>query len=161
MKNQINNRGIIPIIAIIAGLVALGGVGAVLFYIQNNQATLEPAVEEARQERAEMAQENGYPSLWADAGLPEYPNGDLTKTRQGRNLSEGAQVTLETSDSMSDVILFWDSEMASLGFTSPAGMPGNEYATMKRYENGSKILTLQVTKIGETTNNKMHLMYRE
>lgn len=155
-----NKKGLIPIIAIIAGLLALGGIGAVYLYVMSNQATLEPAVEEAREERAAEAQANGYPDLWAVAGLPEYPNGELTKTRQGRDLSEGAQVTVETSDAMATVTSFWDGEMASRGFTQ-SGFPGNEFATMVRYENGSKLMTLQFTKIGDGPNNKMLLIYRE
>ena len=163
MKNQKNiyTRGVIPIIAIIAGLVALGGAGAVLTYIMNNEATLRPAVEEARSERAAQAQAYGYPSLWVGAGLPEYSNGSLTKTREGRNLNEGVQVTIETSDPMLTVTSFWKDEMIGRGFSVAPGFPGTEYATMITYKSGTKTLKLTITKIGEGPNNKIHAVYAE
>ena len=155
-----NNRGIIPIIAIIAGVMAVGGVLGLLAYLMNNEPTLSTAVNEARTERAQQAQISGYPSLWVSAGLPQYSNATLTKTRQGSNLSEGVQVTLETSDQMSAIISYWNTQMSNRGFTQ-SGFPGTEYATMVRYTNGTKLLTLQVTKIGSGSNNKIHANYHE
>jgi hypothetical protein len=154
-------QGSVPIIAIIAGLVALGGVGLVLSYIMNNEPTLAPIVEEVKDERAAQAQEDGYPSLWIEAGLPQYPNGSLTKTRQGRDLADGVQVTLETTDAFSAVASYLDTEMSSLGFAVQPGFAGTEYATMIRYASGPKILSVTMTKIGEGPMNKIHFQYQE
>ena len=161
MKKLFNSRGSIPIIAIIAGLVAIGGVAAVYNYVMTNESTLAPIIEESKTERAEIAQENGYPALWAEAGLPEYPNGTLTKTREGRNLNDGIQVTLTTSDSNSVIKTFWDNEITSLGFTESPGFPGNEFAIVAQYKNGSRSLTLQITRIDDGPNNKVYLQYHE
>ncbi len=154
-------KGSVSIIAIIAGIVAIGGVVALVAYVNNNQSDIEVMVDESRAERAEIAQENGYPDLWIEAGLPEYPNGDLTKTREGSNLSDGVQVTVETGDSMSTIETFWDTSIMSFGFTKNPGFPGTDYATLLGYSNGSKSLTVQITKIDEGPNNKIYLQYHE
>lgn len=156
-----NKQGIIPIIAIIAGLLAIGGIAGVYTYVMNNQSTLEPAVEEARAERAADAQQNGYPDLWAEAGLPEYPNGTLTKIREGRHLADGVQVTFETTDPMATIKSFWDAELGALGLTEANTLPGNDYALLTRYTNGNKSLSLQITRIGESAEYKVYMQYHE
>ena len=160
MKKNIYPQASVSFVAIIIGFFVIGGASAAIIYVMNNQGVIGSEVDEVQEERAEQAQEDGYPSLWMAAGLPEYPNGELTKTREGNDLIDGVQVTIETSDSMETVTLFWDSEMTSRGFIS-AGFPGTEYATLVQYSTGTKIMSLQVTKIDDGPMNQIHIQYHE
>ena len=133
-------RGLAPIL-IFVGIFALGGIVA--------------------GDAAAQEQSDGYPSLYIQSGMPKYPNGTLTKTRQGRNLSEGAQVTIETSDSMTTIKGFFDSELANRGLTDTMGLPVNEFSTMAIYKDGSKRFSLTITRIGNGPNYKIQISYRE
>jgi len=133
-------RGLAPIL-IIVGIFALGGIVAGKVVAQE--------------------QSDVYPSLYILSGMPQYPKGTVTKTRQGRNLSEGAQVTIETSDSMTTIKGFFDSELANRGLTNTMGLPVNEFSTMAIYKDGPKRFSLTITRIGNGPNYKIQINYRE
>lgn len=95
----LNNKGFGPLVVIIAVIFVFGGALAVVTFMNNNQAEIEEAVEES-QEAYEDQLTPGYPDLYTEAGLPEYPNGTITKKREGRDLEDGVQVTIESSDNI-------------------------------------------------------------
>ncbi len=161
MKKLTYTRGAIPIIAIIAFLIALGGVGAVLMYANSNQAELEGEVADVRAERAQQAQEGGYPSVWVEDGLPEYPGATITKAREGRSHAWGAQITLETTDSLADVKAYFDTEMTARGFVDAFNYPANEFSAMAQYRKGQATLGLQAAKVGDGPKKKITLIYSD
>lgn len=163
MKNLLKNqRGAVAIVWIIVALFVVGGGVAVMSYVNNNQAGIQQQVDEAEQEQA--AQNTGeYPGLWAEANMPEYPNGNVAKSREGRNLEDGVQVTFETSDDIATIKAFYDLEMSNRGFDPPSSLPGasTEYASYAQYTRGSAQFTLSITRIGESTNYKVLVKYVE
>lgn len=155
-----NEKGVSAIVLIIIAVFVLGGAAAAVYYVQSNQSGIEDAVEEARDEQASQTSDE-LPSLYAQAGLP-VPDGTITKKRQGRDLSDGVQVTWETSDSIVSVKSFFDTEMTSRGFTLPSSnIPVNEFSYLGIYKNGDKQFTLTITKIGDTATKKIHVNYHE
>jgi len=163
MKNLFKNqRGAAAIVWIIVALFAVGGGAAVMSYVNNNQAGIQQQVDEAEQEQT--AQDTGeYPNLWTEANMPEYPNGTVTKSREGRNLEDGVQVTFETSDDIATIKAFYDLEMSNREFDPPSSLPGasTEYASYAQYTRGSALFTLSITRIGESTNYKVLVKYVE
>ena len=81
--------------------------------IQNNKEGIIEKAKESRGKRAEEAQKNGYPEIWINANLPEYPNGKLTKVRASMG-----QITLETNDDLNVVKEFFDKEMKNREFVT-------------------------------------------
>ena len=155
-----NEKGVSAVVLIIIAVFVLGGATAAVYYVQSNQSGIEDAVEEARDEQASQTSDE-LPSLYTQAGLP-IPNGTMTKKRQGRDLSDGVQVTWETSDSMANVKSFFDTEMTSRGFTLPSNnVLINEFSYLGIYKNGDKQFALTITKIGDTATNKIHVNYHE
>ncbi len=155
-------RGVLhPVILLIVGIFLVGGAFAAMNYINNNQTELETLVEESEQEY-EASIGGEYPDLYLEAGLPEYPNGTIVKKREGRDLSDGVQVTWETDDSMAAAKGFFDTELGNIGFASqPNALPLNDYAYLGVYNNGSKRFSLQITLIENTTSYKVHVVYSE
>jgi hypothetical protein len=162
MKNLLEDqRGVAAIVWIIVALFVVGGSVAVMSYVNNNQADIQQQVDEAEQEQ--VAQNTGeYPNLWAEANMPEYPNGNVTKSREGRNLEDGVQVTFETSDDIATIKAFYDLEMPNRGFNLPSSPPAaSEYASFAIYTRGNTQFTLSITKIGESTNYEVLVKYVE
>ncbi len=160
--NKNNQRGTSTIIiVIIVALFVIGGTVAVVSYINNNRSEIEQVAEEAAQEQStQMIDE--YPDLYLQAGLPQYPNGELTEKRQGGNLNDGVQVTIETEDSIETVKSFFDTEMGNRGFTLSSDTAStNELTYLGIYTKGNKKFTLTITKIKDTSNNKIHINYSE
>ena len=155
-----NRKGVSSIVLIIVGVFVLGGAAVAVYYIQGNRPEIEEAVDAGQEQQASQTTSD-LPSLYTQAGLP-VPNGTVTKKRQGRNLSDGVQVTWKTSDSIATVKAFFDTEMSSRGFTLPSvNLPVNEFSCFAIYKKDNKSLTLQVTRIGSTTDNKIHVQYHE
>ncbi len=159
MKKVMYTRGAIPIIAIIAFLVALGGVGAVLMYANSNQTELEGEVAEVREEGAQQAQAGGYPSVWVEENLPQYPGAELTKTREGKSNAWGAQVTFETTDSLADVQSYFVAEMTNRGYASLMSIPANDFSFISQFRNGDAVFNTQGAKIGDGPKKKVILIY--
>jgi len=160
--NKNNQRGISTIIiVIIVALFVIGGAVAVIAYINNNQSDIQDVVEEAVQEQSQQMTDE-YPDLYLQAGLPQYPNSELTKKRQGSNLNDGVQVTIETQDSIETAKSFFDTEMENRGFALPNDIASaNEFAYFGIYKDGNKKFTITITKIEDTSNNKIHINYSE
>lgn len=79
--------------------------------------------------------------------MPEHPNGAITKKGEGRDLNDGVQVTLTTSDTKGTVKAFYDTEMTNRvkGLDLP-GTPNPDASTyFGIYEKGSVQFTLQIT----------------
>ena len=129
-------------------------------YVNNNQSDIEQVVNESAVENAAQTTSD-YPALWDEANLPEYPNAELTDKREGRNLGDGVQVTLETTDTISAIKAFYDSELSSRGFSLPATPEPNEFVYFGIYTMGNSQFTLTATKIEGTPNNKIHVKYVE
>ena len=129
---------------IILGLFALGGAVAVVSYVQDNQPPTQD-----------------YPSLYLEAGLPHYPNATLTKKRQGDNMADGVQVTLETTDNIETIKSFFDQELGSSGFDLPIVPGESDVAYFGIYSQGDKKLNLQITKLEDSSNYKIHVLYSE
>jgi len=161
MNKIIYTRGAIPIVAIIAGLIALGGVGAVLMYVNSNKSMLEGEVAEVRAERADQAQSGGYPSVWIQDNLPQYPGAKLTKTREGTSNAWGAQVTFETEDSLVDVQAYMITEMTARGYTKLMNLPANGFAFISQFKKGQAVFNAQGAKVGEGTTKKIILIYAD
>ncbi len=156
-----NQRGVSTIIAIIVAIFIIGGAAVVVIYINNNQTDIEQVVEESQSDQAAQTSSD-LPSLYTQAGLPEYPNGAITDKREGNDLVDGVQVTWETSDTIETVKSFFDTELTNIGFDLPSSsVPASEYAYFGIYTDESKKFTLQIIKIGETSNNKIHVNYHE
>jgi hypothetical protein len=141
MKDQ---KGLAAIVLIIATVFVVAGVSAVVIYINNNQSSIEPQVDQSQQQQQSQLTQD-YPSLWIQAGLPEYPNGTVTKKDEGRNLNDGAQVTFTTSDTKDTVKAFYDTEMANRGFDLPATPDPSSTTYFGIYKKGSAQFTLQIT----------------
>ena len=161
MSKIIYNRGAIPIIAIIAGLIALGGVGAILMYANNNKEMLEGEVADVRAERTTQAQSNGYPSVRVQDNLPQYPEAKLTKTREGTSNAWGAQVTFETDDSLADVQAYLVDEMTSRGYNGLMSIPANGFAFINQFKKGEAVFNAQGAKLGDGPTNKIILIYAD
>ena len=104
----------------------------VLFLMRGKDGGSDNALSEQRESEEASAygtfvdSSGTYPTLWAEANLPQYPDAKLTKERQGNSLKDGVQVTFETDDSMEEVIAFWDTELEPLGLVKEVGLPGKD-----------------------------------
>ncbi len=154
MKNNKYQKGF-GIIVIIVIIGALFGAGAMVYYIQSNESTIRPIVEQSRQERAESAQQNGYPSVWDTDDLPKYPNGELKKVRD-----EMGQATIWTNDSPAIVKSYFDTEMTNRGFTSSREVV-NDLVVFKTYKKGPANFTLQATVLKDEEVTKVLMMYNK
>ncbi|GMR18988.1 MAG: hypothetical protein BMS9Abin34_111 [Patescibacteria group bacterium] len=150
MVNLRNRQGLSFIIILIVLAAIAGTVAVALNFFGGSSVSDLP-----------QSDSSTLPNLYTQAGLPVYPNGTVTDSRQGDILQAGVQVTWETSDDMATITSFFDSEMISRGFTSTDVLPGNEFASYAVYTDGNKRFSLTVTKIGETSDNKIHVVYSE
>lgn len=141
MKDQ---RGSAAIVVIIIAVFVVAGASAAILYINSNKTDIEPQVAQSeQQEQSQLTQD--YPDLWDQAGLPEYPNGSISKKDQGRNLNDGVQVTFTTPDTKDAVKAFYNTEMTGRGFEIPATPDSNPTTYFGIYKKGSAQLTLQIT----------------
>ena len=66
-----------------------------------------------------IANSLGYPKLYTDANLPQYPGAKLTDTgRQTSSLRDGLKLNLETDDDVQKVSTFFKDEMTKLGWVA-------------------------------------------
>src|SRR5665811_315530 len=104
MKDQ---EGLAAIVLVIIAVFVIAGTSAAVFYIYNNQSDIEPQVIQAQeQEQSQLTQD--YTDLWTQAGLPEYPNGTITKKREGRDLNDGVQITFTSPDTKDMIKSFYN-----------------------------------------------------
>ncbi len=120
---------------------------------QSNKEAIKKIVDKSRQKRSAEAQKKGYPTLWTNDHLPEYPSGKLLKIR-----AELGQITLETKDDLEKVKKYYDDEMSKLNFSNH-NMVNNDFIFMSSYTNGQKKLRLQATKQKDTGLTKIELKY--
>jgi len=159
MKISRDQEGIAHLVLIIVAIFVVGGIIAVMAYVNSHQSSIQTEVSNSQSQQA--AQNNGaYPDLWAQAGLPEYPNGEVTDKRQGRDLADGVQVTVQTSDSLSVVSSFYETKLGNLGLIKQGNPPANELTYFAIFKNGNKQISLTLTKNDDGT-TKIHGNYHE
>jgi len=109
---------------------------------------------------------SSYPSMYIDEGLPQYPNAIITYSSQGLNLADGAGVVFETSDSISDIKNFFETEMANRGFEIPElehELPPEltEGYYLNHYRLGNKTYTIQAIKASNEEPSLVNVGYHE
>ena len=157
MKDQ---RGIAALILIIVGVFVVGGAVAALAYINANQTNISDQVDQAEQQQQAQTSQS-YPDLWAQANLPEYPNATIIDKRQGTGLSDGVQVTFNTSASPADVEAYFDSEMSARGFDTPTSPGATELVYFGIYKKANTQLSVTATVNQDSGATKVHASYVE
>lgn len=159
MKIINNQKGIAHIVLIIIAIFVVGGAIAAVAYSNSNQSDIQTEVDNSQAQQA--AQNDGsYPDLWAQAGLPEYPNGEVVDKRQGRNLVDGVQVTVQSSDSIADASGFYETKLGDLGLAKQGSPPATELSYFAIFKDGNKQISLTITKNDDGT-TKIHGNYHE
>ena len=143
--------GLVVLGLIIAGIVLFGGSS------KSGKATIEQKVAESRENRAEKAKADGYPQAWQDAGLPQYSDAELTKTRV---LGKRVMISLESNKSIQEVTDYYKKEMKSLGFKSDREI-SNPMISILSYGRGSEIVAVQVTSMKGADAVQIQLTYQD
>lgn len=110
------SKRIIITIALLSGLL-LAGVGAVIgvswWKSRNQQSSADTALET-------LAQISEYPEAYEQAGLPKYPNAEVTYLGNGDDTSkDGVFIYLNTQDGIEIVSDFFDKELTANGWHLP------------------------------------------
>ena len=152
-------KGFAALILVIVAVFVVGGAIAAVVFINNNQSSIQQEVNESESQQA--AQNDGsYPSLWDQASLPHYAGAEVTDKLQGRNLVDGVQVTLKTTDNLATVSTFYESALPALGLIKQGNPPSNDTTYFAVFKNGNKQFSLTLTTNDDGT-IKIHGNYHE
>ena len=154
---KLNQKGIISVVII--GLVLVLAIGAVVYKVAfNEDGTVDTTNTDTNATNSLSnpdATAEGYPTLYQQYNLPEYPGATLDYDgRTADNLSDGISLRLTTPDDVLDVGAFYASAFASLpGWTyTPPNFSNNIlYGATANKANENLRFQLTVTKLPDHT----------
>jgi hypothetical protein len=89
-----------------------------------------------------------YPQLYTAEKLPQYTDAKLAQViKDGPTLKEGVLLRLESQKDVKTIAVYYDEQMAALGWTMPAKNEATEALYATQYNNGKKYVQLTVSQI--------------
>ena len=89
--------------------------------------------------------ESGYPVVYQEAALPQYPNAEIISDGlEEESASDGIRIKLETADSVTDVVDYFTSELSAADWTAPAKPISKANYYYGNWRNGDQSILLTV-----------------
>lgn len=114
-KKSNANKVVAIILIVLFVLLLLGGVGTYLVY-----KFVTNKVDNGAEQINQLAQEiQQYPDSYKQAGLPEYPNAELTSlSKKDATVHDGVSLVLSSKDSAAKVAEYYDTQLKAKGWVA-------------------------------------------
>lgn len=138
------SKHIVMIVSLIIAIVFL--VAGILGYLVVNYLS-KPTLTKEQKALVELARDiEIYPDAYIAAGLPQYPNGELTSlSKKSDTVSDDINVTINTNDALDTITKYYDEKLTALGWVATgvtSQISTDQY--LKEYKKDNQTITVFV-----------------
>ncbi|MBI4100892.1 hypothetical protein HY441_00255 [Candidatus Microgenomates bacterium] len=149
---------VIIIVSIIVGLMVIGIILMAVFL-----GWIGKKAGDITKEATEFVEQiQKYPAAYTNADLPEYPGGEVTYLgNQEASVKDGIAILVTTSDSLSKVSTWYDTELKKQGWQAKGPSSGDDSFFTKTYTKGNQEYALTITSDDETNQTNVTINWSE